>query len=101
MFFEEETELRKALRYPPFGTLIAFHVEGGRKRLLEAKIALIEAVMPHAPVVLPERHLEKSTYRMTILLHVGKGEWPEEELSARLQALPPYVRVSIDPETFW
>ena len=100
-FFAEEAELRRALRYPPFGTLIAFHVEGAAKRLLEAKIILLEAVMPHAPTVLPERNVEKNTYRMTILLHLGKGEWPEEELSKRLQALPPYFRISIDPETFW
>ena len=100
-FFSEENELRQALRYPPYGSLIAFHIEGSKKRLLEAKIALIEALMPHAPTVLPERLIEKSTYRLTLLLHLGRGEWPERELSARIQALPPFVRVSVDPESFW
>jgi len=100
-FFKEEDELRQALSYPPYGALLAFHVEGGRKRLIEAKVALIRAVLPHAPSVLPERHVEKNTYRLTILLHLRKNEWPDPELSARIQALPPYVRVDIDPETFW
>lgn len=100
-FFLEEATLRQALMYPPFGTLVAFHIEGGKKRLLEAKVSLIEAVMPRALSVLPERHVVKSTYRLTALLHLPKGEWPNAELSARLQALPPFIKIAVDPESLW
>ncbi|HWH07346.1 MAG TPA: hypothetical protein VNU47_02400 [Candidatus Paceibacterota bacterium] len=100
-FFEEEASLRKILAYPPYGTIIAIQVEGTRKRLLEAKIAVLSAVLPFAPVPLPERMLEKNLFRLTLLLPLPEGAWPEKSLSQKLQALPPYARVLVDPESFW
>ena len=99
-FFTEETELRKILSYPPFGTLIAIQVEGARKRLLEAKVLVLTAVFPYAPVALPERLIEKNTYRLTLLLALPEGVWPDRALSQKIQALPPFARVLVDPETF-
>ena len=100
-FFAEEAMLREALKYPPYGTLVAFYVEGSKKRLLEAKVELVEAVMPRALTVLPERLVEKNTYRLTALLHLSQGVWPDKELSERLQALPPFMKIAVDPESFW
>lgn len=100
-FFAEEAGLRKALAYPPYGTIIAIQVEGARKRLLEAKIAVMRAVLPFAPVPLSERMLEKNVFRLTMLLQLPQGAWPNKELSQKLQALPPFARVLVDPESFW
>lgn len=99
-FFSEENELRRALSFPPYAALIAITSQGSERRLLEAKILITKATFPKAATFLPERKLLKGGYSQTALLTVPKEEWPNEELSRALQALPPYTQVHIDPETF-
>lgn len=100
-FFAEELALRQTLTYPPFGTLIAFHVEGTQKKLLEAKILLSSVLLPHPLTLLPERVIGKNEYRLTGIVHLKDTVWPDQALSEKIQALPLFIRVSIDPESFW
>ncbi len=99
-FFQEETQLRRALGYPPFSVLIAVTSQGTQKKLLEGKIALMSASLPHAPTFLSEKLLPKNVYQQTAILKLPKDTWPDGELSRKLQQLPPFMRVSIDPESF-
>lgn len=100
-FFAEETALRKALSYPPFGTLLLVESVGSRKRLVESRIEIISAVLPYAPTVLPARAVPKKGFRETALVPLPEGVWPERGISQKLQALPPFMRVIVDPESFW
>lgn len=99
-FFEEETQLRRVLGYPPFSVLIAVTSQGTQKRLLEGKIALMSAALPHAPTFLSEKMLPKNVFQQTAILKLPKGAWPDEELSKKLQQLPPFMKVTINPESF-
>ncbi|HEV7121425.1 MAG TPA: hypothetical protein VGN56_01205 [Candidatus Paceibacterota bacterium] len=99
-FFAEESSLRKALRYPPFGTLIALQAEATRAQL-DALDASIRAAIGSAEyVVLPDRPLTRTQLRRSCVLHLAQGAWPDAALAERLRALPPSIRTLIDPEAF-
>jgi primosomal protein N' (replication factor Y) len=99
-FFKEESGLRKALGYPPFGTLIALQAEATRTQLDALDTPIREAIAAYAFTILPDRSLTRTQARRSYVLRLPEGVWPEQELSSRLHALPPSVRVLIDPEAF-
>lgn len=100
-FWEEELGLRKLLQYPPFGSLIVFHIEGSSERIAEAQKYILEVCAPHTVVVLPTRAISKTTLKGTVVLQLPKGTWPDPVLSQKLAVLPPFVRTLVDPETFF
>ncbi len=100
-FWKEETSLRKILSYPPFGTLLVFHLEGTAGSLRAAREAVRAACVPFVPYELPERVLSGNTLRTTMVLQLKADQWPDPHLSARIAELPPSIRVYIDSETLW
>ncbi|KND49590.1 MAG: primosomal protein N' (replication factor Y) (superfamily II helicase) [Parcubacteria bacterium C7867-008] len=99
-FFTEETALRSALHYPPFGTLISIQAEATRNQLDALGSAIRSAIGTHSFTVLPDRPLTRTMLRRSYVLHLSEGIWPNQELHARLRTLPPSVRILIDPEAF-
>lgn len=99
-FFAEESQLRKALSYPPFGTLVALQAEAPRARLDALDAHVRKALGSIGYTVLPDRPITHAVMRRSFVLHLPKGAWPDAALSARLQHLPPSVRVLIDPDAF-
>lgn len=99
-FWKEESILRKALGYPPFGTLITVTTEGPETAVQSqsARIALL--VEAYAPSVLPARRAGLR-YAQTVVVCLPSGKWPDKELSGMLSSLPPSARVRIDPESLW
>ena len=97
-FWKEETALRKALNYPPFGTLITLTLEGPARKIDPYAKELQEELAAYAPALLPNRTLSQTIERATVVLTLPEGSWPDQSLAARLRNLPPTVRVRIDPE---
>jgi primosomal protein N' len=101
-FWEEETNLRKILNYPPFGTLIVFHTEGTVARLAEARAAIKAACAPYIPHELPDRPLPGTEqFKTSLVLQLPLNVWPDKVLSNRLAGLSPAIRIHIDSETLW
>lgn len=99
-FFAEETLLRKALGYPPFGTLVKIEIEVTSSRMdaLEAEVrSLLEDI---TATKMPDVRTKGNMVRRSLVLTFPEGVWPNEELSRRLSSLPPSVRVLVDPESF-
>ena len=99
-FFAEETGLRKALGYPPFGTLIALQAEATRTQLDVLDASIRAAIGPYPFTVLPDRALTRTQLRRSYVVRLDINIWPEVALSASLRSLPPSVRVLVDPEAF-
>ncbi|MFZ1987658.1 MAG: hypothetical protein WAV21_01325 [Minisyncoccia bacterium] len=100
-FFEEESELRKNLAYPPFGHLLVFHAEGNRTRADEAAACVEKILAPHKPIRLTDRAVAPSRVRLSMVLKLSEKEWPNVELSQRLSLLPPWITTHIDSESLW
>jgi primosomal protein N' len=100
-FWEEETNLRKILAYPPFGSLIVFHLEGSPTRIATDTAAVTLACAPFIPRVVSERALSATTQRATLVLLLPMNTWPITDLSERIARLSPSIRVLVDAESLW
>ncbi|MBA3789004.1 hypothetical protein H0X32_01245 [Patescibacteria group bacterium] len=100
-FWKEETEMRKILHYPPFGTLIVFQVEATATQLTHARAVIRDACEAFLPIELPPRQISPTIWRGVSVLQLQGGMWPDVKLSERLSRLPPSIRVHIDSETLW
>lgn len=100
-FFEEESALRRALGYPPFGTLISVSWEGSERALEKTGREVEQALAGYSYRRIPDRHIRSGRMRRTVVLSLPKDVWPETGLSRRLASFPPSVRVMLDPESFW
>ncbi|MDB5237284.1 MAG: hypothetical protein JWL88_386 [Parcubacteria group bacterium] len=99
-FFAEESGLREALGYPPFGTLIALQAETTRTQLDALDASIREGIGTRPFSVLPDRALTRTQLRRSYVVRLPQGIWPDTELSNRLRTLPPSVRILVDPEAF-
>ena len=100
-FWEEETMLRKALQYPPFGTLITLTFEGLSRKVVAHMETIKADLAAYDPSTLPLRMLSETIVRGVLVLTLPDGVWPDDALVKCMRALPPNVRVRIDPESLW
>ena len=117
-FIREELEDRKKLNYPPFKRFIKITYTGDKAETLKARRVLPEIFKEYSPEIFsafiakqkPAR-LERSggeRYVTNALIKLNPGEWslPEismnsridEQLLAKLLALPSSFQVLVDPE---
>jgi primosomal protein N' (replication factor Y) len=99
-FWKEETVLRKALRYPPFGTLITVTAEGSQAAIAEHLGSVMNQAAAYAPKLLPPRPSARGGWSQALVIAAEQEVWPDPALSALLSSLPPVFRVRIDSESF-
>ncbi len=100
-FWKEETGLRAMLKYPPFGTLLVFHMEGTQERIAEYRAAIREACVPFVPFEIPEKMISSTKFHASSVLQLPKEEWPNEKLIRNIARLSPAIRHTIDSENLW
>lgn len=100
-FWQEETQMREALGYPPFGTIVTLSVEGSELAVDRMSKRILEDIAEHSPTLLPSRNVQAGTMKRSIVLMIPEGLWPNESLASYVRTLPPSVRIRIDPESFW
>lgn len=99
-FYREEIEDRKMLGFPPYSTLIKISVTGTPARAREEAQKLTELFSKHSPLMYPafiEKVRGKHTFH--VLIKTNPDTWPDNELVEQLRSLPPYIAVSVNPET--
>lgn len=97
-FYDGEIAIRKALSYPPFATLILLSYEGTKEE--------VEAIEAHLGNALREYEVQyysapQSNSSKTLrhgLLRIAQRQWPNAQLTEILRALPPYIRIEINPD---
>ncbi len=100
-FFIEETMLRKALSYPPFGHLVVFHAEGTRGRVDAAAQAVQKMLAGHPAIRLADRKGARGAFRLSMVAKWADGAWPNGAVSRAIAALPPFISVHLDPDSLW
>lgn len=94
-FFKEEAELRKALLFPPFGTLVRVELDIALKRVEALKEELGTMIPEGASVSFREDRGKK-----VLLMQFPEAVWPHTLISEKLSGLPPSTKVTIDPDSF-
>ena len=100
-FWQEETQLRTALNYPPHGRLISIVIEDTAPRARATLERLAHDLAAYSPHVLEERSQAARGVRIPLLITLPASAWPDPTLAAYLAALPPTARVRIDPDSLW
>jgi primosomal protein N' len=97
-FFDDEIALRKMLSYPPFSRFVLLTWQGKASSMtaLEAPIKNILADLPVQLYTNPLSTEHKTTRHA--LIRVFENEVPYSTIVPKLRAIPPYVKIEIDPE---
>ncbi|MDD5357437.1 MAG: hypothetical protein PHS53_04815 [Candidatus Pacebacteria bacterium] len=100
-FYQSEISEREQFNYPPFSVLIEISLSGGRGEV-EAEMKKMKEIyfkgyeLEVFPAFIPEA---RGTYTLKGILKIPESEWPKEDLTKKLSALPPYFSVKINPES--
>lgn len=97
-FCDDELALRAALGYPPLQHLVHLTLQGPAEAVqsLEAEIASqLHRWQPHFYHAPTTTSAKATRYG---LIKVANPAWPDNDLVAALRALPPHVRVEINPD---
>lgn len=98
-FTENELTIRKAFSYPPYGTIIKITLRGKRAEVASEIERLKIFLATFAPIV-PDTiaREQKNIFRMHMILKLAEGNWPNNELLAKLRALPMQFGVEVNPD---
>jgi primosomal protein N' len=97
-FCSDELALRQALSYPPFAHLVHLTLQGPAiavsqlERSIESQLQRWQPHFYHAPTT---TSVQATRYG---LIKVPQAKWPDAELITTLRALPPQVRIEVNPD---
>ena len=99
-FYRSEIDERKKYKYPPFATFITVSVSGTGASVVH-EVHQIENTL--SPYTLTKQssltHTAKNRYVHHSFIRLPQDSWPDEKLIVKLRTLPPYVAVTVDPES--
>lgn len=96
-FYSEELLLRQQLNYPPFSVFVHLMWRGERASVLETEALVTDALAPHVPRFYSSpTSTGEDTVRFA-LLRIDAASWPDSSLIEALRALPPYIRIEVNP----
>lgn len=98
-FTESEIAIRKVFSYPPYGTIMKITLRGKRAEVSSEMERLKTFLADYAPIVPGTIAREpKNVFRMHMILKLAEGNWPNNELLAKLRALPMQFTVEVNPD---
>ncbi len=99
-FFKDEIDDRKALRYPPFSTLIRISITGTKQEIILMGEKVSEMIQPYEmdvfPAFIPGG---QGKFTMNGIIKITDTTWPDAELVSKLKSLPMNVSVNVDPDS--
>lgn len=99
-FYREELAMRKKYGYPPYTTLIKVTTESTPEHMEARAQGIRTHLQEYAPVSLPHTMVTpKGLHATHCFLRISAEQWPETHLVELLRNLPPYARVTINPDT--
>jgi primosomal protein N' len=97
-FYTDELELREALMYPPFSTFILLTWQDTKESVTQTEAKLEKLLREYKPrFYSAPQSLVKKTTRYG-LMRIERSQWPLTELVTILRALPPSIKIEINPD---
>lgn len=97
-FYTEELELRKKFGYPPFATFIHLTWQGSKDAVEKLQSEITKLLEPFSPSIYQNPTAPEHKPIMYCLMRLPEGKWPNPKLAEALRALPPSVRIMINPD---
>ncbi|MBX4200035.1 hypothetical protein KW790_01050 [Candidatus Parcubacteria bacterium] len=98
-FYRFEMKEREELYYPPLSLFIKVSIEDERSSLKTHASLLENLFRPWNPEFIEERGLGSHRSILSMIMRVGRSNWPVKELSEKLLLLPPSFSIKVDPES--
>ncbi len=96
-FYEEEIEIRKAVKYPPFSHFILLTYTGSLDQV-ENLTENIQTLLADYKIHNYGTPLPKNNhYTKHTLIRVAEENWPDPLLMDMLRTLPPQIKMEVDP----
>lgn len=97
-FYTEELALRKTFNYPPYATFIHLTWQGTPEVVKDIESQIVASFTEFNISIYQNPTSTNEAPMMYGLMRVPRGEWPNMKLVALIRALPPTVRVIINPD---
>jgi primosomal protein N' len=98
-FYDDEIALRKELRYPPFSTFILLTWSGTAEQVKQTESLIKDTLKEPTIEYYPSPHGNDSLLFRHALIRIPEGMSAEREtIIGMLKALPPYIRIEVNPE---
>lgn len=97
-FYTEELELRASFQYPPYTTFIHFTWQDTPENVKRIEDIILKLFTEFGVVVYPNPFSSPEKPIRYALIRIAQDAWPDEKIRARIQELPPSVRVMINPD---
>jgi len=97
-FYTRELALRKEYQYPPFSTFVLLSYKGKKAMLTQIEKDLGNTFNDSAPQFYGMPFSEEGLFTRHALMRFPANEWPRKDVSERLRALPPYIKLEINPD---
>ncbi len=97
-FYNEELELRRSFKYPPYATFIHFTWQGKEDEVKAVEQELTERFKKFKIQTYPSPVAPKDSRIAHGLIRVKTSNWPNKELTMLLQGVHPSVRIVINPD---
>ncbi len=99
-FWRQELAERQKFGYPPFKLLIKITHRGPATKNAEVVRMVEEHLAAYEPDIFEASAAPINKLNIThILLRLPPTNWPDRDLNARLQSLPPSFEIDVDPQT--
>ncbi len=97
-FYRNEIRDREASGWPPFSVLIKITRVGPESAVEKDMTKLTRLLEPYNPITYPSfGPAARGHISLNLLIKIPPTDWPDEELSAVLLALPPVFIVNVEP----
>ncbi len=97
-FYTDELELRKSFNYPPFSRFIHLTWQAAPDLAKKIESEIQTLLEPYGISLYQSPHSPKDTIIGHGLIRIKNEEWPHPKLTLALKALPPTVRVVMNPD---
>ena len=98
-FYRSDITEREQFAYPPFSVFIGISSVGTRVSVEKTKLLLSETFKAYDLVgPLPAEAVGKNEWKISAVIRLPRGKWPDAALYEQLKSLPPDCAVTIDPD---
>lgn len=97
-FYDEEAEVRKALGYPPFSYFVLLTYIGTKEQTTDFEENLIVQLPGYILQSYGIPQSNKPSQTRHTLIRIPRDRWPDEHLTETLRALPPSVKIEVNPD---